>query len=157
MVFMLDRQGLFTLSEGQGLEFLNIFPGEVLGRSVYEVFSKKPEILSIIKDAFSKKANSIIAKIDDAYFSVRCSPILGPDGQLEGIIGVSIDITKRRKAEQALQKVRNELEIKVQERTEELQENIEELERFRKATIGREFRMEELRKEIERLKKTKGD
>jgi len=48
------------------------------------------------------------------------------------------------------------LENMVEERTKELNGKIKELERFRKATVEREFRMKELRDEIEKLKAEKG-
>lgn len=44
------------------------------------------------------------------------------------------------------------LEDKVKERTRELRERIDELERFRKATIQKEFRVKELKDEIQDLK-----
>ncbi len=47
------------------------------------------------------------------------------------------------------------LEKKVEERTKELRNRLEELEKFHKLTVGRELRMTELKKEIERLKKEK--
>lgn len=50
------------------------------------------------------------------------------DGNLAGLVGVSIDITDRKKAEEALRKVRDELEMRVQERTAALARAIEELE-----------------------------
>lgn len=46
----------------------------------------------------------------------------------------------------------NELEQKVRDKTKELQERVNELERFHEATIDRELRMKELREEIKRLK-----
>lgn len=49
-------------------------------------------------------------------------------------------------------KIFEDLEMRVNEKTAELQEQVSELERFRKATINRELRMKELRDEIERLK-----
>lgn len=52
-----------------------------------------------------------------------------------------------------LEKERVSLEEKVKERTRELQGKIEELERFQKITVGRELKMIELKKEIERLNK----
>lgn len=58
-----------------------------------------------------------------------------------------------------LEKERLSLDNKGNERTreleksrEELKERIEELERFRKISVGRELKMIELKKEIERLK-----
>ena len=60
---------------------------------------------------------------------------------------------------QELEELAASLEEKVKERTKELQEKINEMERFQKLTIGREIKMVELKKEIERLeeefKKTK--
>lgn len=45
------------------------------------------------------------------------------------------------------------LEQRVKERTLQLQERVNQLERFQKLTIGRELKMVELKKEIERLKR----
>jgi PAS domain S-box-containing protein len=67
-----------------------------------------------------------------------------------------IDHTDRHKAESAIReserKHKAELETEVKVKTQELQERIIELERFHQATIDREFRIKELRDEIERLK-----
>ena len=52
-----------------------------------------------------------------------------------------------------LKELAENLEEKVKERTGELQKRVEELERFHKLTVGRELKMIELKKEIERLKK----
>ena len=51
-----------------------------------------------------------------------------------------------------LEEFTKSLEQKVEERTKELQKRLEDLERFRKITIGRELRMIELKKEIKQLK-----
>ena len=62
------------------------------------------------------------------------------------------DVTERKKAESELKKLKDELVVQVDEKTRELKERITELERFREATIDREFRIKELRDEINRLK-----
>ena len=49
------------------------------------------------------------------------------------------------------------LEQKVKRRTKELQEKIEELERFQKFAVGRELKMIELKKELEKLKEGLGE
>lgn len=70
------------------------------------------------------------------------------------------DITKRKQAEEALRRLKEELEIEVGEKTKELQVRISELERFHEATVDRELRMKELRDKIEelesRLKENRG-
>ena len=72
-------------------------------------------------------------------------------------VAVQEDIAAEKQAKEELGKAYAELENKVRERTKELQNKLEELEHFRKATIEREFRMKELRNEIERLKAEKGE
>jgi PAS domain S-box-containing protein len=57
-----------------------------------------------------------------------------------------------KKSENELLSLKNDLELKVRQKTGELQERIKELERFREATIDRELRMKELRDEIIMLK-----
>jgi len=51
-----------------------------------------------------------------------------------------------------LEKLKNNLEKMVEERTKELEEKVKELERFQSLTIGREMKMIELKKEIEKIK-----
>ncbi len=64
-----------------------------------------------------------------------------------------LDITERNRAEQELRNIKNELKKLVESKTKQLKKRIGELERFREATIEREFRIKELRDEIDRLKK----
>ncbi len=50
------------------------------------------------------------------------------------------------------EKRRVELEERVKKRTEELQQKVEELEKFQKLAVGREIKMIELKEEIKKLK-----
>jgi nitrate/nitrite-specific signal transduction histidine kinase len=54
-----------------------------------------------------------------------------------------------------LEELAQTLEDKVKERTKELQKKIDELERFRRLTVGRELKMIELKKEIKKLEDKK--
>jgi PAS domain S-box-containing protein len=74
-------------------------------------------------------------------------------GNVLEIVGVGRDITDRKKAEEDLRKMKDRLQDEVEEKTKELNERIAELERFRDATIEREFRIKELRDELEQLKR----
>jgi len=73
------------------------------------------------------------------------------------------EIAERKRAEQALLSLNEELDARVKARTieldkknVELQEKIAELEKFNKLFVGRELRMIELKKEIEEYKKKIG-
>lgn len=69
------------------------------------------------------------------------------------IEGFVMEITGRKQAETELKNLKNDLEFQVKEKTKELQERLTELERFQEATIEREFRIKELRNELQLLKK----
>lgn len=71
------------------------------------------------------------------------------DGKLAGVVGVTVDITERKRAEEAVRRARDELELRVQERTAELARANEEL----RVEIEERQRVEEaLRESSEKLK-----
>ena len=86
-------------------------------------------------------------------FEVRLFLIKNEQGENEAIWGIVRDITERRKMEKEVREMNALLEVKVLEKTKELQERVMELERFYRATVDRELRMKEMRTKIEELEK----
>ena len=64
VLFVLDRAGVFTVSEGKGLEALGIKPGEIVGRSVFEVYLDTPQILEDVRRALSGEAFNAVTEMD---------------------------------------------------------------------------------------------
>ena len=90
------------------------------------------------------------------WVRVYANPVMNSEGtELIGIKGAVQDINERKLAEEEFLKLKNELEVKVEEKTKELKERVTELERFYDATIDRELRIKELHDEIELLKMSK--
>jgi len=75
---------------------------------------------------------------------LNAGPLKGAKGEIIGCVVTLTDITERKKAEEALQKAHNELELRVSERTAALSQTKEELEGTN----------EELRLEIDEHKQT---
>jgi len=71
--------------------------------------------------------------------------------------GVHRDITPKKEIEQELKLYREHLERMVNERTSEIREKNEQLERMNKLFAGREFRIKELRDEVKELKRRLGE
>jgi PAS domain-containing protein len=80
---------------------------------------------------------------------VNIMPIRDQEGQLIGAINLALDITERKRAEAA----RVELVESLEQSKTELQEKLQDLEKFEELVVGRELRMIELKKENERLKR----
>ncbi len=81
------------------------------------------------------------------YFLEKGRPVYGCDGKPEFIDGIILDITERKQAEEALREAKFELEIKVKERTAELEQAIKLLEKENQQRIRTEqsIRLEEAR------------
>jgi PAS domain S-box-containing protein len=72
-----------------------------------------------------------------------------PFGKL--IFSAAIDITDRKKAEEKISKLNEELEQRVKKRTSELENKNAELEKLNRLFVGRELRMIELKEKIRAL------
>ncbi len=67
---------------------------------------------------------------DDREFEVRVDPLRNKEGQIEGCIGLALDITERKQAEEQIRTLNTELEQRVIERTAQLQAANEETRRM---------------------------
>jgi PAS domain S-box-containing protein len=112
----------------------------------------------IVKNEVLVKGYSEVFEIeyrrqDSTIFPVELRLFLNQNqqGTGDGMWAIVRDITDRKKMEMELLGMNVILEHKVEEKTKELKERVQELERFYKATIDRELRMKEMRVRIEEL------
>ena len=87
------------------------------------------------------------------WMSLNLTPRFDEEGHIIGILGIGENISRRKQAEEAIQKAHDELEIKVEERTTNLKEKTEKLERMNRLFVDRELRMKELKEDIKELKR----
>jgi PAS domain S-box-containing protein len=74
-------------------------------------------------------------------------------GELISIVGTVLDITERKRTEETIHNLNAELELRINERTNELQETIAQLEELNRVFVGRELKMAELKERIAELEK----
>ena len=51
ILFAVDKDGNFTLSEGAGLKLLGLKPGEIVAKSYKEISSTNPEVADSVEQA----------------------------------------------------------------------------------------------------------
>jgi len=101
VLFTLNREGIFTLSEGSGLEDLGLRPGQVVGQSALDLYRDYPVVVADLHRALDGESFISYVEVGGRAYETHYTPLtLG--NQVEGVTGLAIDITHRRQAEEAL-------------------------------------------------------
>ncbi|HXF51048.1 MAG TPA: diguanylate cyclase, partial [Dehalococcoidia bacterium] len=102
VLFAIDRDGTFTLSEGKGLEALGLRAGQVVGLSAFEVYRSYPTIVGNLRRALAGEAVTDTVAVNGFYFETHYLPVRNSVGEVEEVIGVATDVTERMRALETL-------------------------------------------------------
>lgn len=97
-----DPKGVFTLSKGSGLAAVGLISDQAVGKSLYDMYGDRPEVLDAVRRALKGERVSVEVKLGEAWFDMRFQPQFGPNGQVTEVLGLSLDVTERRHTEDAL-------------------------------------------------------
>lgn len=115
VIWALDEDGIFILSEGKGLAALKLEPGQVVGQSVFKLYKKYPNIIEATKAALAGKEVSNIWEVDGIFYDSRYVPMKDEGGKVIGAIGLSLDITSqmhdRERVEESERRYREMVEL----------------------------------------------
>ncbi|HVF84927.1 MAG TPA: PAS domain S-box protein, partial [Abditibacteriaceae bacterium] len=111
ILFVIDRDGIFTLSEGKALESLSLKPGQVVGQSVFDLYADFPDIVASLRRVLEGETFSFTSEINSAVFETHMTPARDEAGRLCGAIGVSTDITERKNAADELRESQQQFQI----------------------------------------------
>jgi len=133
---------------------------EAIGQSIFDVIvprlskEQAADIMETLNEGRSWSGEFEVQHRNGTIFPsfVSDTPIYDDKGEISAIIGVSADISERKQAEKELENYRNDLEKKVEERTREVQAKMEERQQLFDLMVGREVRMAELKRVIEKLR-----
>ncbi len=100
VIWAVDNDGICTILEGKGLDVTKRRPGEAVGMHYKEVLAGHSEIWATnIERALKGEELSSITERDQIVFETSFSPLRDSNGTIIGMVGISLDITKRKKAE----------------------------------------------------------
>ncbi len=110
IIFMVDPDGRFVLSEGHSLAALGLRPGEVVGLSAFEIYAEYPEVVAGLENALDGETCRDTVELDGLFFDTFYSPCLDGEGKVTAAIGMGINVTDSVLAEEQ----RRSLEAQVQ-------------------------------------------
>ncbi|MGF1473275.1 MAG: putative bifunctional diguanylate cyclase/phosphodiesterase [Rubrobacteraceae bacterium] len=102
VLFALDHRGVFTVSEGKGLEALGFEPGQSIGCSVFDLYGQESDIPENIRRALAGEEVTATVELGGRVFETWYAPLRGSGDEPGGVIGVGTDVTERQQAEVAL-------------------------------------------------------
>ena len=95
VVFLLDREGVVTLSGGKGMASFGMRPGDTVGESALAM-DYLPEVVKNVRRALSGEEVSALVELGEATFETRYSPVRdGEEGEVTGVVGVAFDVAGR--------------------------------------------------------------
>jgi PAS domain S-box-containing protein len=101
-----DRRLRVTSSIGAGLGGLGLAPHQTVGLSLFELFqTKDPSSPILVNHRRALAGEKVVYELEwrGRALHSRVEPLRGSDGSVIGAVGMSLDITQRKRAEAALQ------------------------------------------------------
>jgi PAS domain S-box-containing protein len=180
-IFRTDATGRCVYVNDRWCQMTGLQPGEAAGEGWASALhpEDRAQVAAIWYDSARRnspfRAKYRFQQRDGAVIWVLGQAVAERDaeGRITGYIGTITDITELKQAEETLSNYRDELEVRVQQRTNELADSLKEKERlledlqrselelqdkladletFHDVAVGRELKMMELEKEVKRLK-----
>ncbi|MEK6606648.1 MAG: PAS domain S-box protein, partial [Myxococcota bacterium] len=104
VLFAIDRDGLFTLAVGRGLESFGLAPSALVGLSFFDVYRDDPELCAHARSALAGEEISVTVDVmagpgAGLSLATHVVPLRDAAGHVTGAIGVATDVTRERRAE----------------------------------------------------------
>jgi PAS domain S-box-containing protein len=156
----LDTNGNITFCNEFLLNLTDYNKEELIGKNWFEVFIPEnfPEVFELFDNEIKYEnltpyyENPIKTKSGKLLEIAWSNTVLhNSEGLITGLASIGEDITKRKMAEEKILSLNEKLELRIVERTRELELKNSELERINKLFVGRELQMIELKSKIKEL------
>lgn len=130
MIFVKDARELrFELFNRAGEELLGLSREVLIGKNDYDFFPREQADFFTERDRETLRSGRMVdipeepiqTRHGERWLHTRKVPILNDNGEPVYLLGISLDITERKAAQEQLLRAHEELERRVQERTAELE------------------------------------
>ena len=100
-LFSIDPTGTITLSEGAGLAAMGVRSGELVGKSVFDLYRDHPTIADYIRRGLAGESLWYTVEVGSAVYDTWLTPHRGAGGDVISVSGISTDVSELRKLQSA--------------------------------------------------------
>ncbi|MFC4454297.1 PAS domain-containing protein [Deinococcus sonorensis] len=111
ILFALDRQGRYLLSAGAALAALGQTPNALVGQRAEALYGDAPEVLEPMKRALAGETVHQTGTFQGLSMEGWYQPLKDQRGQVNGMVGVAIDVSDRARAEHEREEARGRAEV----------------------------------------------
>ncbi len=129
LIVLKDQKSVYQSVNSAFCEFIGRPKSEIIGRTDYDLFPAEEAEMYVSDDAKVMETGQpqildeeVTGNEGIKWLQVAKTPVRNIKNDITGILCSVRDITERKKAEETLQRAHNELELRVKDRTLELQE-----------------------------------
>jgi PAS domain S-box-containing protein len=104
IIWTTDRELRYTSSFGAGLMAVGLRPQEAVGRTVFDFVPGNPGAVEVLahRRALAKESSTFASMYAGRSFQAHVEPLRDEQGEIIGVIGVAVDISEQRRAEEML-------------------------------------------------------
>lgn len=102
VLFAFDADGTISIAEGRNLAAMGHSAESMIGHSFFNVFGEVPALIEQGRRALRGEEHTALSTLDGVILETHWTPVYAA-GRVESVVAVVTDITKRRRAEIALQ------------------------------------------------------
>ncbi|GEM_PF-1580898 len=146
ILFAFDQDGVLTLAEGQGTRMFDYDMKTLVGQSIYDWQAIYPQVRTNVQRALQGEEFSTRVYLRDTVLETRYAPLRHQSGEIQGVIGVAIDITARVRAEEELARLQRAIDQRIE--AERLQIAQELHDTMLQQLLGRNYMLELAQQEV---------
>lgn len=99
-LWAIDRNGVFVLHDGKGLESAGLKPGQFIGLNVFDLYPESGT--AVLRKALDGTMSYFVNEIEGVHWEAWYLPILNDRDEVTHVAGVTLDITPAKRTEQEL-------------------------------------------------------